>query len=114
MSEAEEFINAWDGYEDKDNVDEPTTVLTPEQKNTKLKVIYIVDDLIHSITRYHIPDYPEADKAVQQLLSLLNEEKIKELEPLLVNIPNNVTDYATKISDRLQSLEQQSKETKDE
>jgi hypothetical protein len=46
----------------------------------RLEIIDIIDTLIHSITRRHIPDYPEADKAVKALQSYIDTKIIEELE----------------------------------
>lgn len=50
-----------------------------EQRDNRLQVINIVDELIHAITRHHIPDYPEAVKALQSLLQLIEEETNSEI-----------------------------------
>ena len=36
----------------------------------ELQIIEIIDELIHSITRRHIPDYPEATIAINKLKHL--------------------------------------------
>jgi restriction endonuclease S subunit len=40
-----------------------------------LPIIDIVDTLIHSITRRHIPDYPEAQAAIQSIKALILSER---------------------------------------
>ncbi len=61
---------------------------TPQPDSPKdLQLINIVDDFIHSITRRHIPDYPEAKDFMVKLgayytnkfLEELNKEKAKAI-----------------------------------
>ena len=50
------------------------TATVREQMQKALKTINIVDELIHSITRRHIPDYPEATIAINKIDQLLAAE----------------------------------------
>lgn len=63
-----------------------------------LKAIDIVDELIHSITRRHIPDYPEATVAINKIDALLAaqaEHLLAEFEALVGEHENIIAEIDT-------------------
>lgn len=49
----------------------------PPEGTPDLELINIVDDMIHGITRRHIPDYPEAQTALDKLTHLIYQRLIE-------------------------------------
>ena len=71
--------------------------MTDRNLDTRLQVIDIVDELVHALTRFHIPDYPEANKAVQSLLQLKQKWQREELGKILIRHQENLLSYTDDI-----------------
>lgn len=78
------------------------TLLTPEQKTR-----YVVEGVLNWLSPHSAPHRKE--EATQQLLTLLNEEKIKELKSHIIWDGDNVGGISMsriQVDDRLQALKQ--------